>query len=173
MLRHEKIFLRPLEDDDKIELAQLANNKKIWNNVRDHLPFPYTIEDAVSFINFSKQEKASLIYAIEWDGHFCGVIGLVAQADVYRRTAEIGYWLGEPFWNKGIATEAVRLITDYGFTQLGYLRIHTGIFEFNIGSMKVLEKNGYNKDGIFEKNIFKNGKILDEHRYSKINNNPA
>ena len=106
--------------------------------------------------------------AIEYEGKFCGMMGLTAQHDVYRRTAEIGYWLGEPFWNKGIATTAVKLITDYGFNALGFIRIHTGIFEYNIASMKVLEKNGYKKDGVFEKNIIKNGKIVDEHRYSKI-----
>jgi len=88
---------------------------------------------------------------------------------VYHRTAEIGYWLGEPFWNKGIITIAVGLITEFGFNELDLIRIHTGIFEYNIGSMKVLEKNGYKKDGVFEKNITKNGKIVNEHRYSKIN----
>jgi RimJ/RimL family protein N-acetyltransferase len=96
------------------------------------------------------------------------MIGLVAEKDVYRRTANIGYWLGEPFWNNGIITKAVKLITDYGFNKLNFIRIHTGIFEFNIASMKVLEKNGYVKDGVFKKNIFKNGKVWDEHRYSKI-----
>lgn len=168
MLHSEKIILRLLTDDDASALALLADNKKIWDNVRDILPHPYTIDDAIFFINLTKQENPQMSFAIEYEGKFCGMIGLVAQQDVYRRTAEIGYWLGEPFWGKGIATEATGLITDYGFNELGFVRIHTGIFEHNIGSMKVLEKNGYKKDGVFEKNIIKNGKMIDEYRYSKI-----
>ena len=78
------------------------------------------------------------------------------------------YWLGEPYWNKGIATIAVKLITDYGLYQLEYIRIYTGVFEYNAGSMKVLIKNSYFKDGIFKKSIPKNGQIFDEHRFSKI-----
>lgn len=169
MLQHDKIILRSLADNDKEPLAQLANNKKIFDNVRDILPNPYTIEDAIFFINLIKKENPQVSFAIEYDSGFCGMIGLIAQQDVYRKTANIGYWLGEPFWNKGIITKAVRLITDYGFNELKFIRIHTGIFEYNIASMKVLEKNGFKKDGVFEKNIFKNGKIWDEHRYSKIN----
>jgi ribosomal-protein-alanine N-acetyltransferase len=107
-------------------------------------------------------------FAIEYGGEFCGMIGLVPQTDIYRLTAEIGYWLGEPFWNKGIITNAVAMITDYGFDKLGLIRIHTGIFEYNNASMKVLEKNGYKKDCVFEKSIIKDGKIFNEHRYSKV-----
>ncbi len=169
MLQHLKIILRSLKDDDQEALALLANNKKVWDNVRDMLPYSYTMDDAIFFINLTNQENPQVTFAIEYDGAFCGMIGLIPQKDVYRNTAEIGYWLGEPFWNKGITTTAVKLITDYGFNELNFIRIHSGIFEYNIASMKVLEKNGYKKDGVFKKNIFKNGKIWDEHRYSKIN----
>ncbi len=168
MLQDKNILLRSLKDDDAEELAQLANNKKLWDNVRDILPHPYTIDDAVFFINLNKNKSPQFNFAIEYDGNFCGMIGLVPQQDVYRRTAEIGYWLGEPFWGKGIATIAVNLITDYGFNELDFIRIHTGIFEYNIASMKVLEKNGFKKDGVFENNIYKNGKLWNEHRYSKV-----
>ena len=168
MLQDDKIILRLLKDNDLPVLAELANNKKIWFNVRDILPHPYTLDDAVFFFNLIKDEKPQVSFAIEYEGAFCGMIGLTPQTDVYRLTAEIGYWLGEPFWNKGIVTKAVAMITDYGFNELGFIRIHTGIFEYNIASMKVLEKNGYKKDGVFEKSIIKDGKIIDEHRYSKV-----
>lgn len=166
-LRHDKVFLRPLTDTDKDELTRLANNKKIWDNLRDLMPHPYTTDNAIYFINLAKQEDPQMTFAIEYSGQFCGVIGLTSQQDVYKKTAEIGYWIGEAFWNKGIATEAVKLITDYGLNQLDLLRIHTGIFEYNLSSMKVLEKCGYKKDGVFEKSIVKNGQIWNEHRYSK------
>ena len=167
MLKEGNIILRPLCDSDANILAQLANNRKIWDNVRDFLPSPYGVDDANNFIKLTQQENPQTTFAIEYDKEFCGVIGLVGQSDVYKRTAEIGYWIGEPFWNKGIATVAVKLVTDYGFNQLDFIRIHTGVFEYNIGSMKVLTKNGYSKDGVFKKSILKNGQIFDEHRFSK------
>src|SRR6187549_716637 len=111
MLQYEKVILRPLTNNDSTELARLANNKKIWDNLRDFIPFPYTIDNAIFFINLTKQQDPQLNFAIEYDGQFCGVIGLAPQQDVYKKTAEIGYWIGEPFWNKGIATTAVNLIT--------------------------------------------------------------
>ena len=166
-LIHDKIILRPLHDSDREELAWLANNKKIWDNLRDLMPHPYTIDNAIFFINLTKQEYPQMIFAIEYNGQFCGVIGLTGQHDVYKKTAEIGYWIGEPFWNKGIATVAVNLITDYGLNQLDLARIHTGVFEYNTSSMKVLEKCGYKKEGVFEKAIIKNGQTWNEHRYSK------
>ena len=156
MLQYKNIILRSLTDDDATALAQLANNKKIYDNVRDALPHPYTLDDAIFFINLTKQENPQVSFAIEYEGVFCGMIGLIPQKDVYRLTAEIGYWLGEPFWGKGIITKAAAMVTDYGFNELGLIRIHTGIFEHNIASMKVLEKNGYKKECVFEKSVIKN-----------------
>jgi RimJ/RimL family protein N-acetyltransferase len=169
MLEDGKIILRQLNDNDASELARLANNKKIWDNLRDLMPYPYSIDNAVFFINLTKQEAPQVTFAIEFDKQLCGVIGLVPQQDVYRKTAEIGYWIGELFWNKGIATKAVTLVTNYAFNDLDLVRLHTGVFEYNTASMKVLEKCGYKKDGVFGKAILKNGMIWDEHRYFKIN----
>lgn len=168
MFTEGNVNLRRLTNDDQSSLARLVNNKKIWDNVRDFLPFPYTENDAATFIGLTMQEMLPMTFAIEYKGQICGVIGLTRQTDVYKKTAEIGYWIGEPFWKKGIATLAVKLITDYGLHSLDFIRIHTGVFEYNIGSMRVLEKNGYIKDGVFKKAVFKNGKIWDEHRFSII-----
>ena len=168
MFSRNNIILRRLTKNDRPALAILANNKKIWDNVRDVLPYPYTENDAGDFIKMTMLEEIPMTFAIGYEGQFCGVIGLGGQTDVYKKTAEIGYWIGEPFWNKGIATTAVKLITSYGLESLDFVRIHTGVFEYNIGSMRVLEKNGYSKDGIFKKSIFKNDQIWDEHRYSII-----
>jgi RimJ/RimL family protein N-acetyltransferase len=167
MLKQDDTILRPLTEDDTNALTKLANNKKIWDNLRDLLPFPYSVQHAIDFIGITKQEIPQITFGIEFERNFCGVIGLVPQTDIYKRTAEIGYWIGESFWNKGIATNAVKLITDYGLNELDFIRIHTGIFEYNVSSMRVLLKNGYAKDGIFKKALFKNGQIWDEHRFSK------
>lgn len=167
----EKIKIRPLQLSDKTELAKLANNKKIWNNLRDYIPFPYRESDAEFFINMTKQEKPKQTFGIVYKGKLSGVIGLIIQKDVYQKSAEIGYWIGEPFWGNGIATRAVTLITAYGFNELNLNRIYTGVFEYNIASMTVLEKNGYEKEGVFKNAIIKNNRVFDEHRYYKLNEN--
>ncbi len=168
ILSEGKILLRRLQAEDKVPLALLANNKKVFDNLRDYFPHPYTEKNAEDFIQMTREENPPVTFGIAYEGKLCGVAGLVPQQDVYRKTAEIGYWIGEPFWNKGIATIVVKLLTDYGFKQLNLVRIHTGVFGFNSASMKVLEKNGYEKDGVFKKAIIKNGIICDEHRYSKL-----
>ncbi len=168
-MNSQEIKIRPLELSDTSEIAILANNKNVWDNLRDYIPFPYSEDDAEFFINLSKNDDPTQNFGIEYHGKICGVIGLVIQKDVYKKSAEIGYWIGESYWGKGIATKAVELITAYGFSKLNLVRIYSGVFEFNVASMKVLEKNEYIKEGIFKKAIFKNGKIYDEHRYYKLN----
>ena len=165
----DKIKIRPLKLSDKAELAEHANNKKIWDNLRDYIPYPYTESDAEFFIKLTKEENPKQTFGIEYKGKISGVVGLVIQKDVYHKTAEIGYWIGEPFWGNGIATKAVELITKYGFDKLDLNRIFSGVFEYNIASMKVLEKNGYEKEGIFKNAILKNNKVYDEHRFYKLN----
>ncbi len=159
------IKLRQLEIDDKTKLAELADNIKIWQNLRDYFPHPYKISDAEFFINLTKDEDPKQNFGIEYQGELCGVIGIILQKDVYRKSAEIGYWLGEQFWGKGIVSKAVGLIVTYGFKDLQLERIYSAVFENNIASMKVLEKNGFQKEGIFKKAVFKEGKLMDEHRY--------
>lgn len=165
----EKIKIRHLKLSDKSELTKLANNKKVWDNLRDYIPFPYTNNDAEFFINLTKDETPKQTFGIAYGGELSGVIGLVVQKDVYRKSAEIGYWIGEPFWGNGIATKAVELITQYGFDVLDLNRIYTGVFEHNTASMKVLKKNGYEKEGIFKNAIIKNDQVFDEHRFYKLN----
>ena len=114
MIGEREITLRALNEDDSSLLTKYANNKKISDNLRDIFPHPYTTEDGIFFITSTKNENPQMTFAIEFEGQFCGVIGLTGQKDVYRETAEIGYWIAEPFWNKGIATEALKLITEYG-----------------------------------------------------------
>jgi [ribosomal protein S5]-alanine N-acetyltransferase len=165
----KRIILRQFKDSDVKLLSELCNNKNIWDNLRDYIPFPYTENNANEYINYCQSEDPQVTFAIEYDGKFAGSIGLVPQKDVYKLSAEIGYWLGEPFWGKGITTNAVRLLIDYGFTKLGLVRIYTGVFGFNKASQRVLEKSGFKLECIFEKSIFKNDKICDEYRYGRIN----
>jgi [ribosomal protein S5]-alanine N-acetyltransferase len=167
-LKSGNIVLRPLRSSDACRLVELANNEKISRNLRDGFPHPYTLADAENFLaKFTNQDPVTF-FGIEFNGEHVGNISLVPGQDIYRKSAEIGYFIGEPYWNKGIVTTAVNLITEYGFKHLGIIRIHTGIFEYNTASMRVLEKCGYTKDGIFRKSVFKQNKIWDEVRYSKL-----
>jgi RimJ/RimL family protein N-acetyltransferase len=169
-LTDNQLILRPFKDADAKCLAELCNNKKIWDNLRDYIPFPYTEENAIEFIKYCQAESPQQTFAIEYNGEFAGSIGLVMQTDVYRLTAEIGYWLGEPFWGKGIATKSVKLITKYGFNHHGLIRIYSGVFDFNKASQRVLVKAGFKLECIVEKSVIKNDIICDEHRYGLIKN---
>ncbi|MEP0262903.1 GNAT family N-acetyltransferase [Dokdonia sp.] len=163
--------LREFKNSDALQLSILLNNKKIWDNLRNRIPYPYALEDAKEFIQFCQSENPQTTFIIEKEGTVVGVIGLIVLTDVYCKSAEIGYWLGEPFWNKGIMTKAIQKIVTYGFDELDLVRIFAGVFENNKSSQKVLEKAGFKFECIFEKAIFKNGQLLNEYRYSKINTN--
>ncbi|MCB0639958.1 MAG: GNAT family N-acetyltransferase [Lewinella sp.] len=168
MLKNDRLLLRPLQADDAPTLAALANNKRVWDNLRDAMPHPYTEQDARDFIGLVTDQSPALIFAITENGAFRGVIGLRAKADVYRQTAEIGYWLGEPYWGRGIASMAIGLVSDYGLGPLGFVRLEAGVFSHNPASMRVLEKNGYALEGIHHKAVTKNGRLLDEHLFARL-----
>ena len=155
---------------DAPRLAELANNEKVSINLRDGFPNPYTLTDAEKFIDIFTKHDPPQVFAIEYNGEYVGNIGLHPGVDVYRKSAEIGYFLGEPFWGKGIMTQAVKQIVEYGFANLDIVRIHTGIFEYNIASQRVLEKCGFKKEAVFEKAIFKKNQLWNEVRYAMLKN---
>jgi RimJ/RimL family protein N-acetyltransferase len=166
-LREGEVLLRPFLDDDKFRMAEVANNIHISINMRDAFPHPYALSDAENFIAMCRLHDPVQIFAIEYQGLYVGNIGLVKQTDIYRKSAEIGYFLDENYWNKGIMTKAVNLICRYGFQHLDIVRINTGVFEYNIASQKVLEKCGFVKEAVFRNAMFRNGKIYDEIRYAR------
>jgi ribosomal-protein-alanine N-acetyltransferase len=161
--------IRPYRLGDEESIAKHANNPKVALNLRDTFPNPYTLEDAKRWIQMCVAEGLNKTnWGIEVNGECAGGIGLVLMQDVHRLTAEIGYWLGEEHWNKGIVTRAAGVITDHGLNDLGLIRIYTGIYERNPASMKVLEKNGYVKEGIERRSIIKGDVIMDAHVYAKV-----
>jgi ribosomal-protein-alanine N-acetyltransferase len=153
------------------ELQQLADNEKIARNLRDVFPHPYTLDDARTFLELVAHNKMGHVFAIYNDQTFIGVGSIVPQNDVYCNSAEIGYWLGEPFWEKGYATEAVKQLTRYAFDKLKLVRIYAGVFASNKNSMKVLEKAGYQLEAILRSSVTKFGQIMDQHLYSMIADN--
>lgn len=165
-LAEGNIRLRAFVEEDASALVPLCNNKNIWKNVRDALPHPYTLKDARAFIKIAISKNPREIFAITCNDHLAGCIGIHPQDDVYRLTAEIGYWIGEPYWGQGIATRAVKLITGYGFETFGLVKIFAGCFEFNSASQSVLLNAGFSREAVLRKAVYKNNKIWDEIRYA-------
>ena len=158
--------LRPWAMSDLGDLVRYANNQNIAKNMMDQFPNPYTVENGKAFIEFANKNTPANIFAIVVDRQAVGGIGLHLQSDVSRKNAELGYWLAEPFWGKGIVSKAIPQMVAYGFKQFNINRIFARPFGTNIGSQKVLEKAGFKLEGRFEKTYFKNGEFLDELVYA-------
>ena len=161
-----EVTLRTWHLDDVNDLVALANNKNIAQFMADVFPHPYTIENGKTFIGFATSNPNSKIFAIIIDGKPVGSIGLHLQTDILRKNAEIGYWLGEQHWGKGIITQAVPQMIDYGFKNMDIVRIFARIFGTNKASQKVVEKCGFIIEGKYEKTIFKNNEFIDELIYA-------
>lgn len=166
--KNNDVTLRELTEDDIPVLAEYANNANVSRYLRDAFPYPYSIHDAANFIAMVNMHNSKTFFAITYQGHYVGNISLLPGTDIYRKSAEIGYFIGEPFWNRGITTRAVSLIVQFGFTELDIVRIHTGVFEHNRASQRVLEKCGFTKEATFKSSLFKNGTLFDEIRYAIV-----
>jgi ribosomal-protein-alanine N-acetyltransferase len=162
------IVLRPWQKQDAQELAAVANNRNIWNNVRDALPSPYTVMDALQWISHVNNQNPPINFAIVCNGKVTGSIGCTTKEDIARKTIEIGYFVGEPYWGKGIATEAIKQLLDFIHTRLDIARIEAHVFAANTSSMKVLRKNGFHLEAINRKAAFKNNELIDDHVWVKL-----
>jgi [ribosomal protein S5]-alanine N-acetyltransferase len=158
--------LRNWQKSDQNSLVKYADNIKIWLKVDDIFPHPYTSRDAKFWINNSAHSKTD--FAITAEEEAIGGIGLRLQTNIYRRSAELGYWLGEPFWGRGIATKAVRTMVQYAFQNFDLVRIYALVFERNPASMRVLEKNEFKREARLEKHITKDGSTFDAFLYALI-----
>lgn len=162
------VYLRKFLEEDILKLTKLANNRKIADNLRDAFPHPYTLEHAQAFVRDAQEDVHSMRRAIIWKGEYVGNIGLHYSDDVYRFNAEIGYFVGESYWGRGIATQAIPLMLAEGFKNPRIYRVFAGVFSYNPASVKVLEKVGFRDEGVALGAISKNGKIYDEFRYAML-----
>lgn len=169
--RKYKYTLRTWQTEDASSLAQELNNKKIWDNCRDVLPYPYRREDAEAIIDVIKKKEGIHDFCIEVNGKAVGNIGFMPGADVERFNAEVGYVIGEEYWNKGIMTDALQEAVRYYFAHTDIVRVFAFVFEHNLPSMRVLEKAGFNKAGVMKKAIFKNERFIDAHLYELVKSN--
>lgn len=157
------VRLRALQATDASALARLANNKKIWNNVRDRMPHPFTIQDARAFLRNLSGRDNTLVRAIILPGQvFAGTVGLHLQKSPYEGSAELAYWLGEPFWGQGLASLAVQQLLAFGFSELQLRRVFARVYSFNQASVRVLEKNGFRCECVARAAVLKNNRVWDE-----------
>ena len=163
--------IRPWREADALSLVEHANNINVARNLRDRFPHPYTRKDAQDFLKFAAASPDPANLAIEVDGAAVGAIGYVPGTDVERFGAEVGYWLGEAYWGRGIVSEAVVLLTDHAFTTLNLLRLFALPFEDNIPSARVLEKAGYVREALLRSSCVKFGRPRDQLLYARVNAN--
>ena len=162
------IKLRHWHINDAEALAQMLNNKNIVANLRDGIPFPYTVKDAKYFLVNTAIPKSFYHFCIEVNKEVGGSISIFPKEDVYRKTAEIGYYIAEPYWKRGIGTQAIGLITDYAWKNLDVIKLYAEVFEFNKPSMRALEKNNYHLESVRKKHVIKNGQFWDDYLWVKF-----
>jgi len=160
--------LRRWRSSDLASLVRNANNRAVWINLRDRFPFPYTAREGREWIRLTAAEAPLHNFAIVVDGEAVGGIGVEPQPDVHRRSVEIGYWLGEPYWGRGIMTEAVSAVTTYAIESLNMCRVFACVFESNPASARVLEKAGFDREGRLRRSVLKAGRMLDQLMYAYV-----
>ncbi len=162
--------IRPWQTEDAENIAEALNNKKIQNNLRDGIPFPYTAEDAKEYITamLTADKEMTYAFAITIGDKAIGSIGVFRKDNIHIRTAEMGYYVAEPYWGMGIGTSAVKQAGKYIFENTDIVRIFAEPFADNAASCRILEKSGFQCEGILRKNAVKNGKILDMKMYALV-----
>lgn len=162
------VVLRDLTPADAGSLARYANNKNVWRNLRDAFPHPYYREHAEKFIEAVSTGTQEHAFAIATEAEAIGVIGFHLEPDVLRRSAEVGYWLGEPFWGKGIMTDALTAVCDHVFRNYDVIRLSAPVFAWNGASARILEKAGFQREGVMRRAVTKDGATTDLLIFGKV-----
>jgi len=160
--------VRSWHPNDVESLARHANNRKIWLNLRDRFPFPYTKANAKDWIQSALSVTPETNFAMDVAGEAVGGIGFELKTDVERYSAEVGYWLGEEFWSRGICTAALKAATQYALERYHLNRIFAVPFSENLASIRVLEKGGYHRECLMKRSAFKDGRFLDQVLYTYV-----
>lgn len=168
----EQCEVRSLGLEDAESLALHANNRNVWINLRDAFPHPYSRTDAEAFIERCLQPPETT-FAIAVEGQAVGSIGFLPGKDVERLSAEIGYWIGESFWNRGIMTRVVAAVTELAMREHGLTRVYATPFGWNEASARVLEKAGYVLEGVMLGGAIKDGQVVDKYLYAYVRDSNA
>jgi ribosomal-protein-alanine N-acetyltransferase len=163
------LLLRPFQEGDQQAMVRYGNDAAVWRNLTSRFPHPYTLEAADNWIRIANENPADTRnLAIVVDGEAIGAVGFERQGDLHTRTAEIGYWIGQPFWGRGLATAALRLATEIAFEHFDFVRLQAGIIDWNAASCRVVEKAGYVFEARLRRHIFKDGQISDLLLYVRL-----
>ncbi|HEX8925941.1 MAG TPA: GNAT family N-acetyltransferase [Terriglobales bacterium] len=160
--------IRALERDDLPALAHHANNPRVAAHLRDRFPSPYSIEDGHRFLDYADSSEDECVAGIAVQDEIVGVIGVQFRSDIERCSAELGYWLGEPFWRRGITTAAIRCFTAWAMPRFQLTRVYAEVFDENVASARVLEKAGFSYVGLLRKAAIKNGTYHDYRLYDLV-----
>lgn len=160
--------IRKWELSDAADLAAALSNKRVQDNLRDGLPYPYTQQDGTDYIRTILSMEDSFIFAVTADGKAIGNVGVLRQQNIHRRTAELGYYIAEEYWGRGIMTEAVKQVCAYVFDRSDIVRIYAEPFSYNAASCRVLEKAGFQYEGTLRSNAIKNNRVIDMKMYSLL-----
>ena len=158
--------LRPFDPADAAAITPLLNDRDVWLNLSDRIPYPYLLEHGEEFVRVARAKTPPVNFAICVDGRVVGSIGIVPGEGISRVSAEVGYWLGKPYWRRGIATAALKSITPYAVEHFDLTRVFANVFAHNSGSIRILEKAGYVREGSMKHSSIKDGVIQDEYLYA-------
>jgi RimJ/RimL family protein N-acetyltransferase len=162
------LVVRSWRKSDLDALVRHANNPKIAANLRDQFPHPYTRRDGVDYLDFVREQNPERSFALQYDGEAMGGIGFQIGVDIARISAEMGYWLSENYWGRGLASRAAQAVSEWAFSEYKLTRVFALVFSHNVASMRVLEKAGFEREGLLRRSAVKNGVILDQVIYAKI-----
>ena len=163
-----KCVVRDWTRADKPSLLRVANNRKIWRNVMDRFPHPYTERHADEWFEFLTGMAEPTHWAVEVDGQAVGGVGVDRGQGMHARTGHFGYWLGEPYWGRGIMSAAVGQTAPYALARFGLVRLESPVFAWNPASMRVLEKCGFKREGVLRRSLVKDGELIDQVLYARV-----
>lgn len=161
------VYLREYADSDLDRLVHLANDENVSQHLVYTFPYPYTRADAEWWIGTGSKQNGRIARVVEYHGVFVGTVGITPQSGWREHLGEIGYWLGQDYWGRGIATAAVQQMTDYGFSNRHFRKLYATVLAPNIASMSVLEKCGYQREGILKNEVQKGGAYFDTHHFAR------
>lgn len=167
-LHLERCTVRSWRSEDAAAIVPLANDRRVWLNLRDGFPHPYTLGTAKAFVDAAVAMRPETRWAIEVEGGAAGSIGITLHTDVERLSAELGYWLGAPYWGRGIMTEAVKAVTRHAIRAHALTRVYAVPYEWNGASCRVLEKAGFVREGRLRRAVIKDGRVIDQLMYAFV-----
>ncbi len=160
--------LRSWVNNDAQSLAKYASDRAIWLNMRDEFPHPYGISEAEVFVANANCRADAVHLAVATEQEAVGSISLLIHDDIRRYSGVLSYWISRKYWGQGLATNAITNLSNYAFHQLGLVRVYAKVFSTNIGSIRALEKSGFEREGYFHKGVYKQGRFIDQVLYAKV-----